>query len=157
MDFMQRSQPCCKRRNADSNAGGNAYNQRAVLAGYEKNDLQAIYYYVRSLAVASAPFLIAKENLRQQFELVRQSHQRLSSEQPAPGAARSLHGRKLVDLTRSVEIGFLHLQGKSPIPALPSQTSMLGSCIDLSEMIRGDSYKTLPVDFSSLLPVRICL
>ena len=50
-------------------AGGNAYNQRAVLAAQDGRDLQAVYYYFRSLGVPS-PFLVAKENLIQLFEKV---------------------------------------------------------------------------------------
>lgn len=99
-------------------AGGNAFNQRAVLAGYEKRDLAAVYHYFRSLSVA-APFTVARENLRQLFEQLRRRQRKLPSAEEGR-APRSLHGWKLPELVEAVELRFLHLQGtpQSP-PHLP--------------------------------------
>ena len=97
--------------------GGNAYNQRAVLAAHEHRDLQAVYFYTRSLAVPQ-PFSIARENLVQLFEKVRQEHAKL-----APGGANSRAaknpsaGWKLPELSKIVQTRFLHLQGAG-LPAL---------------------------------------
>ena len=45
---------------------GNAHNQLAVLAAYLDNNFNAVYRYMRSLAVRN-PFLMARENLVKQF------------------------------------------------------------------------------------------
>ncbi|KAI5099801.1 telomerase-binding protein EST1A, partial [Silurus meridionalis] len=49
---------------------GRPYNQLAVLAVYTKRKLDAVYYYMRSLA-ASNPILTAKESLMSLFEEVK--------------------------------------------------------------------------------------
>ena len=93
-------------------AGGNAYNQRAVLAMYETRELEAVYNYFRSLGVTS-PFTIAKENVNQLFEQVRQRQKGL----PPPALGRGSHkpttSWKLPDLMRTVETRFLHLHGEA--------------------------------------------
>ncbi|KAJ7535662.1 hypothetical protein O6H91_12G042000 [Diphasiastrum complanatum] len=48
-------------------SGGNPHNQLAVLATYVRDELLAVYYYIRSLSVEN-PFVTAKENLRLLFE-----------------------------------------------------------------------------------------
>ena len=93
-------------------AGGNAYNQRAVLAAHEERSLQAVYFYVRSLAVAS-PFSIAKQNLVQLFEKVRVEHGKLPPPSQNRAAQRPASGWKLPELTKVVQTRFLHLQGMS--------------------------------------------
>lgn len=59
-----------------SHAGGNAYNQLAVLATLADDKLSAVYFYFRSLAVA-VPFGIARENLLLLFEANRVSFEGL--------------------------------------------------------------------------------
>jgi protein SMG6 len=49
---------------------GRSYNQLALLAMYQNRRLDAVYYYMRSLA-ASNPFLTARENLLAIFDEVR--------------------------------------------------------------------------------------
>ncbi|XP_022697049.1 telomerase-binding protein EST1A-like isoform X2 [Varroa jacobsoni] len=51
---------------------GKPYNQLALLAVYSRRKLDAVYYYMRSLA-ASNPFLSAKESLTTLFDEVRKS------------------------------------------------------------------------------------
>ncbi|XP_071789924.1 telomerase-binding protein EST1A-like [Asterias amurensis] len=49
---------------------GRPYNQLAILALYTRRKLDAVYYYMRSLA-ASNPFLTARESLMSLFEEIR--------------------------------------------------------------------------------------
>lgn len=67
-------------------AGGNSFNQLAVLATYNEAHLQAVCHYFRSLAVAH-PFQVARENLLLLFDQARAKYERL----PA------LPGRQLPD------------------------------------------------------------
>ncbi|KAI5619998.1 telomerase-binding protein EST1A [Silurus asotus] len=55
---------------------GRPYNQLAVLAVYTKRKLDAVYYYMRSLA-ASNPILTAKESLMSLFEEVKRKVQQI--------------------------------------------------------------------------------
>ena len=57
-------------------AGGNAYNQLAVLSTYSEDDLAAVFHYFRSLAVAK-PFTIARENLVLLLEQIRVKYTKL--------------------------------------------------------------------------------
>ncbi|DBA73433.1 TPA: hypothetical protein ACH3X1_011469 [Trebouxia sp. C0004] len=57
-------------------SGGNSYNQLAVLATYNEDDLAAVYYYFRSLAAAK-PFAIARENLVLLLEQIRVKYTKL--------------------------------------------------------------------------------
>ncbi|KAA6424776.1 MAG: hypothetical protein FRX49_05443 [Trebouxia sp. A1-2] len=57
-------------------SGGNSYNQLAVLSTYSEDDLAAVYYYFRSLAVAK-PFAIARENLVLLLEQIRVKYTKL--------------------------------------------------------------------------------
>jgi len=57
-----------------------------VLAAQDGRDLQAVYYYFRSLGVPS-PFHVAKENLIQLFEKVGQC----KTHSPPPSLHRSFH------------------------------------------------------------------
>lgn len=74
-------------------AGGNSFNQLAVLATYSEAELPAVYYYYRSLAVAH-PFQVARENLLLLFEQNRGSYEQLAGSgwQPS-GAAGAGRGR----------------------------------------------------------------
>ncbi|CAG08881.1 unnamed protein product, partial [Tetraodon nigroviridis] len=55
---------------------GRPYNQLALLAVYTKRKLDAVYYYMRSLA-ASNPILTAKESLMSLFEEVKRKTEQL--------------------------------------------------------------------------------
>ena len=48
-------------------SSGNPYNQLAVIAVNQHDELRAVYYYFRSLAVAT-PFATARDNLLLLFE-----------------------------------------------------------------------------------------
>lgn len=49
---------------------GRPYNQLAILAVYTRRKLDAVYYYMRSLA-ASNPFITARESLLSLFDEAR--------------------------------------------------------------------------------------
>ncbi|XP_063150935.1 telomerase-binding protein EST1A isoform X2 [Candoia aspera] len=61
---------------------GRPYNQLALLAVYTRRKLDAVYYYMRSLA-ASNPILTAKESLTSLFEETKRKAEQL--EQKSPG------------------------------------------------------------------------
>ncbi|KAM6463187.1 telomerase-binding protein EST1A isoform 2-T2 [Liasis olivaceus] len=61
---------------------GRPYNQLALLAVYTRRKLDAVYYYMRSLA-ASNPILTAKESLASLFEETKRKAEQL--EQKSPG------------------------------------------------------------------------
>ncbi|KAI7836776.1 hypothetical protein COHA_009356 [Chlorella ohadii] len=65
-------------------AGGNAYNQLAVLASYEGDDLAAAFFYIRALA-APIPFSVARENLVTHFEQNRAACAKLGAAAGAGG------------------------------------------------------------------------
>jgi protein SMG7 len=69
-------------------AGGNSYNQLAVLSSYEGDDLAAAFFYIRALA-AAAPFAVARENLVTHFEQNRVAAERLAAAAAAGGPAGS--------------------------------------------------------------------
>lgn len=90
---------------------GRPYNQLAILAIYTRRKLDAVYYYMRSLA-ASNPILTAKESLMslfeetkrkaEQAELKRQQECKLS---PGPrGRGKKSTFRQVVEDTSRVEI-----------------------------------------------------
>ncbi|XP_025031078.1 telomerase-binding protein EST1A, partial [Python bivittatus] len=64
---------------------GRPYNQLALLAVYTRRKLDAVYYYMRSLA-ASNPILTAKESLASLFEETKRKAEQL--EQKSPGQRR---------------------------------------------------------------------
>ena len=63
-------------------AGGNSFNQLAVLATYSEAHLQAVCHYFRSLAVAH-PFQVARENLLLLFDQARAKYESLPASQAA--------------------------------------------------------------------------
>ena len=81
-----------------------------MLAAHDGRDLQAVYHYVRSLTVAS-PFSIAKQNLVELFEKVRAEHGKLPPPAQGKASQRPAAGWKLPELSKVVQIRFLHLQG----------------------------------------------
>ncbi|XP_053375984.1 telomerase-binding protein EST1A-like isoform X2 [Mercenaria mercenaria] len=58
---------------------GRPYNQLAILALYTKHKLDAVYYYMRSLA-ASNPFITARESLMSLFNEARKKYMRMMAE-----------------------------------------------------------------------------
>ncbi|KAJ0989507.1 hypothetical protein J5N97_007863 [Dioscorea zingiberensis] len=66
-------------------SSGNPHHQLAILASYSGNDLVAVYWYFRSLAVDS-PFSTARDNLIIAFEKNRQSYTLLSGNVKVPSA-----------------------------------------------------------------------
>ncbi|KAL2095290.1 hypothetical protein ACEWY4_010009 [Coilia grayii] len=75
---------------------GRPYNQLALLAVYTKRKLDAVYYYMRSLA-ASNPILTAKESLMGLFEEAKRKaddvERRKQQQQQCEGGSRGLRGR----------------------------------------------------------------
>ncbi|XP_076876434.1 telomerase-binding protein EST1A [Brachyhypopomus gauderio] len=73
---------------------GRPYNQLALLAVYTKRKLDAVYYYMRSLA-ASNPILTAKESLMSLFEEAKRKAEQIERrrKQDLEADARGLRGR----------------------------------------------------------------
>ncbi|KAG5285106.1 hypothetical protein AALO_G00034140 [Alosa alosa] len=73
---------------------GRPYNQLALLAVYTKRKLDAVYYYMRSLA-ASNPILTAKESLMGLFEEAKRKTDDVErrKQQESEGASRGPRGR----------------------------------------------------------------
>ncbi|XP_055791611.1 telomerase-binding protein EST1A-like isoform X2 [Salvelinus fontinalis] len=66
---------------------GRPYNQLALLAVYTKRKLDAVYYYMRSLA-ASNPILTAKESLMSLFEEAKRKADQMGRRQESEGGSR---------------------------------------------------------------------
>uniref|UniRef100_A0A8C7WJQ4 Telomerase-binding protein EST1A n=1 Tax=Oncorhynchus mykiss TaxID=8022 RepID=A0A8C7WJQ4_ONCMY len=66
---------------------GRPYNQLALLAVYTKRKLDAVYYYMRSLA-ASNPILTAKESLMSLFEEAKRKADQMGRRQELEGGSR---------------------------------------------------------------------
>ena len=97
-------------------AGGNAFNQLAVLSTYNEDDLAAVYYYFRSLAVAK-PFTIARENLVLLLEQIRVKYTKLPQRAQPQGLQQrvSTKGKRPVNvLMNELSIRLAHLHGKQP-------------------------------------------
>ncbi|XP_030648686.1 telomerase-binding protein EST1A [Chanos chanos] len=73
---------------------GRPYNQLALLAVYTKRKLDAVYYYMRSLA-ASNPILTAKESLMSLFEEAKRKAEQIERrrQQDLEGGSRVHRGR----------------------------------------------------------------
>ncbi|XP_036450619.1 telomerase-binding protein EST1A [Colossoma macropomum] len=73
---------------------GRPYNQLALLAVYTKRKLDAVYYYMRSLA-ASNPILTAKESLMSLFEEAKRKAEQIERrrKQDSEGGVRGPRGR----------------------------------------------------------------
>ncbi|XP_026862235.2 telomerase-binding protein EST1A isoform X2 [Electrophorus electricus] len=73
---------------------GRPYNQLALLAVYTKRKLDAVYYYMRSLA-ASNPILTAKESLMSLFEEAKRKAEQIERrrKQDLEAGTRGLRGR----------------------------------------------------------------
>ncbi|XP_058019892.1 telomerase-binding protein EST1A isoform X1 [Ahaetulla prasina] len=67
---------------------GRPYNQLALLAVYTRRKLDAVYYYMRSLA-ASNPILTAKESLTSLFEETKRKAEQLEQKSPCERGQRS--------------------------------------------------------------------
>ncbi|KAK6305739.1 hypothetical protein J4Q44_G00245190 [Coregonus suidteri] len=66
---------------------GRPYNQLALLAVYTKRKLDAVYYYMRSLAVSN-PILTAKESLMSLFEEAKRKAEQMGRRQESEGGSR---------------------------------------------------------------------
>lgn len=86
-------------------SSGNPYNQLAVLAYYTGDELRAVYYYARSLAVAQ-PFATTRENLLLLFEKNRGRCAQLSAATPVDGSSSSV-----TEAAKSTSLCFVRLQG----------------------------------------------
>lgn len=98
--------------------GGNAYNQLAVLSTYDEDDLAAVYYYFRSLAVAK-PFTIARENLVLLLEQIRVKCMKLPQRAQPKGQAQKVpmkSKRPVNVLMHELSIRVAHLHGKLFLP-----------------------------------------
>lgn len=95
-------------------SGGNSYNQLAVLSTYNEDNLAAVYYYFRSLAVAK-PFTIARENLVLLLEQIRVKYTKLP-QQPRPDAQSQklpMKSKRPVNvLMQGLSIRLAHLHGQ---------------------------------------------
>ena len=118
-------------------AGGNSFNQLAVLATYNEAHLQAVCHYFRSLAVAH-PFQVARENLLLLFDQARAKYERLPLSQAAPGAPGKGQGRgrgkpaqkpraPIAQLLPVLAIRFAHAHGESPCYLTTSIKEFSGS------------------------------
>ncbi|PNG99326.1 Telomerase-binding protein EST1A, partial [Tetrabaena socialis] len=93
-------------------ASGNPYNQMAVMAYHTNEELRAVYFYFRSLAVAM-PFSTARENLLLLFEKNRSRYGFIA----AAHASAALHGgadasaRAAAGAASDVSIRFVRLHG----------------------------------------------
>lgn len=94
--------------------GGNAYNQLAVLSTYSEDDMAAVYYYFRSLAVVK-PFSIARENLVLLLEQIRVKYLKLPQRAQPKGQAQKVpmkSKRPVNVLMHELSIRIAHLHGK---------------------------------------------
>ena len=105
-------------------AGGNSFNQLAVLATYSEAHLQAVCHYFRSLAVAH-PFQVARENLLLLFDQARAKYESLPASQAAgmlPVKGRGRGGKAgaqkprvpIAQLLPMMAIRFAHAHGMLP-------------------------------------------
>ncbi|XP_049448035.1 telomerase-binding protein EST1A [Epinephelus fuscoguttatus] len=98
---------------------GRPYNQLALLAVYTKRKLDAVYYYMRSLA-ASNPILTAKESLMSLFEEAKRKAEQLErrQRQEHEGGSRgpAVRGRGRGEDGARVEI-WIRPSGQATIPS----------------------------------------
>uniref|UniRef100_A0A3B5LLT4 Telomerase-binding protein EST1A n=1 Tax=Xiphophorus couchianus TaxID=32473 RepID=A0A3B5LLT4_9TELE len=98
---------------------GRPYNQLALLAVYTKRKLDAVCYYMRSLA-ASNPILTAKESLMSLFEEAKrkaeQFERRRRQEQEGGSQGPAVKGRRKWDDGARVEI-WIRLSGQTTTPS----------------------------------------
>uniref|UniRef100_A0A8C7XHF1 Telomerase-binding protein EST1A n=1 Tax=Oryzias sinensis TaxID=183150 RepID=A0A8C7XHF1_9TELE len=97
---------------------GRPYNQLALLAIYTKRKLDAVYYYMRSLA-ASNPILTAKESLMSLFEEAKRKAEQLEQRrrQDNEGGSRgpAVRGRRKDEESSRVEI-WIRPNGQTATP-----------------------------------------
>ena len=121
--------PCCFQRTQKLSCcvhvGGNSYNQLAVLATYSGDDLAAVYFYFRSLAVAK-PFTIARENLVLLLEQIRVKFTKLPEPPQPKGPSQHVpmkNKRPVNVLMQEMSVRLAHLYG-----GLQTATRMLAMC-----------------------------
>ena len=96
-------------------SGGNSYNQLAVLSTYGEDDLAAVYYYFRSLAVAK-PFTISRENLVLLLEQIRVKYTKLPQRPQLTAKTQKVamkNKRPVNILMQETAIRLAHLHGQS--------------------------------------------
>ncbi len=125
-------------------AGGNSFNQLAVLATYSEAHLPAVYFYYRSLAVAQ-PFQVARENLLLLFEQNRVQYEQLGgSGGQGGGGGRAGRGRSrnrgaaaqqqqkprvpIAALLPKLCIRFVRVHGALPLLIPPQFSSRIATC-----------------------------
>ncbi|KAG2499552.1 hypothetical protein HYH03_002497 [Edaphochlamys debaryana] len=91
---------------------GNPYNQMAVMSYYTGDELRAVYYYFRSLAVA-LPFATARENLLLLFEKNRGRYSTIASAHAAAALAGGpdAEARAAAGAAADVSTRFVRLAG----------------------------------------------
>ncbi|CAN9501137.1 unnamed protein product [Ophioblennius macclurei] len=99
---------------------GRPYNQLALLAVYTKRKLDAVYYYMRSLA-ASNPILTAKESLMSLFEEAKRKAEQLErrrrQEREGGSKGPAVRGRGRADEGARVEIWIRPSGGQAATPS----------------------------------------
>ncbi|RVE63981.1 hypothetical protein OJAV_G00141710 [Oryzias javanicus] len=98
---------------------GRPYNQLALLAIYTKRKLDAVYYYMRSLA-ASNPILTAKESLMSLFEEAKRKAEQLErrrrQENEGGSQGPAVRGRRKDEESSRVEI-WIRPNGQTAAPS----------------------------------------
>ncbi|EFJ46697.1 hypothetical protein VOLCADRAFT_92921 [Volvox carteri f. nagariensis] len=92
---------------------GNPYNQMAVMSYYTNDELRAVYYYFRSLAVAM-PFATARENLMLLFEKNRNRYGSIAASHAAAALQGGHEGgdsRAAAGHVADVSVRFVRLHG----------------------------------------------
>ncbi|XP_077150605.1 telomerase-binding protein EST1A isoform X2 [Ranitomeya variabilis] len=95
---------------------GRPYNQLALLAIYTRRKLDAVYYYMRSLA-ASNPILTAKESLMSLFEETKRKAEQME-QKPKKDADANSHRNPTEDSTR-MEVWIHPTRGGGPSSSSP--------------------------------------
>ena len=134
-------------------AGGNSFNQLAVLATYSEAHLQAVCHYFRSLAVAH-PFQVARENLLLLFDQARAKYESLPASQAAGtpplkgrGRASKAAAQKprvpIAQLLPVMAVRFAHAHGMPICPSTLQASSVrsLYACLLLCHVV-GEAQET---------------
>lgn len=91
---------------------GRPYNQLAILAVYTRRKLDAVYYYMRSLA-ASNPFLSARESLLSLFEDARKKYEQVEKKKYDEQLIHSEEREKLKNEMEERQEVWIHPDGSS--------------------------------------------
>ncbi|XP_067120587.1 telomerase-binding protein EST1A [Centruroides vittatus] len=91
---------------------GRPYNQLAILAVYTRRKLDAVYYYMRSLA-ASNPFLSARESLLSLFEDARKKYEQVEKKRYEEQIIQNEEREKLRNEMEERQEVWIHPDGSS--------------------------------------------